>query len=304
MPIRDPLTMAVSVRHRAMHFHTLRRGLRPLKGKLYALYSSSFPFLYKQETYFKDIEGLSEPESYSFPVNHLAFDSPLRSSPAPQREPVRAIWCFWTGDNPVTANRRRSLAQIQETSPELPVRLITLDNLAEIVIPNHPLHPAFLNLSFIHRSDYLRAYVMHHHGGAYADVKPTAHDWSPVFDEFTAGDKWMVGRRDETYPLILTPSSGVLGRHERAYFRTIPGLFNYICRPNTALTHEWLLEVERRMSYFADLLQQTEPTPFGGADYAVPWHALNVATPLFLKYHDHVGVDERLAPGPSQGGYR
>ena len=48
---------------------------------------------------------------------------------------------------------------------------MTPANLQDWVVAGHPLHPAYNDLSLVHRSDYLRAYLLHHHGGGYCDLK-------------------------------------------------------------------------------------------------------------------------------------
>ena len=55
--------------------------------------------------------------------------------------------------------------------------LVTPDNLGEWLVDDSPLHPAYEDLSLIHRSDYLRGYLMHHHGGGYIDIKQPLGSW-------------------------------------------------------------------------------------------------------------------------------
>lgn len=57
------------------------------------------------------------------------------------------------------------------TQKTIPFHLITLDSLPPWIDPEIPLHPSFDHLSTIHRSDYLRCYFMHVHGGGYTDIK-------------------------------------------------------------------------------------------------------------------------------------
>ena len=83
---------------------------------------------------------------------------------------VPRVFTFWTGDNDMSTRRRISLERLR-ADIGLEVVLITPDNLAEWVVPGHPLHPSYQHLSLGHRSDYLRAYFFHHHGGGDCDVK-------------------------------------------------------------------------------------------------------------------------------------
>ena len=45
------------------------------------------------------------------------------------------------------------------------------ENLSSWIAEKSPLHPAYNYLSSVHKADYLRCYLMHHHGGAYSDIK-------------------------------------------------------------------------------------------------------------------------------------
>lgn len=57
------------------------------------------------------------------------------------------------------------------------VKLITPKNLNNYLLPDFPLHPAYDYLSLVHKSDYLRCYFMHFHGGGYSDIKPNYKNW-------------------------------------------------------------------------------------------------------------------------------
>lgn len=56
----------------------------------------------------------------------------------------------------------------------LPVELVTPKNLSDWVLPQHPLHRAYENLSLVCCSKYLRVSLTHHHGGGYCDLKASA----------------------------------------------------------------------------------------------------------------------------------
>ena len=52
----------------------------------------------------------------------------------------KVIYCFWTGDNPLTENRKNGLNSLVEKS-KIKVVLITPDNLGNYILPDFPLHP-------------------------------------------------------------------------------------------------------------------------------------------------------------------
>ena len=179
------------------------------------------------------------------------------------------------------------------------VVLVTLDTLDSHVVAGHPIHRAFAGLSYVHRSDYLRAYFMHHHGGAYADIKNPGGSWAPVFDRMAdAPDTWLTGYPEHS-SLWVARYPGRLGRELRRRHDRLPGGGSFVVRPATQLTTEWLAEVHRRLDYFADLVEGS-PGGVRGQDpgYPVSWNRLlaQVLHPLALKFHAHVEVDPVLKP--------
>ena len=106
----------------------------------------------------------------------------------------RRLWCVWAGDNPMTVNRMHSLDTLKELNPELELTLVTPSNLHRFIVPAHPLHEAYPHLSLPHRSDYLRAYFLHHYGGAYADIKSMGAGMAdPVLSVRASDGPWVVG---------------------------------------------------------------------------------------------------------------
>ena len=166
-------------------------------------------------------------------------------------------------------------------------------------VAGHSFHRAFLGLSYVHRSDYLRAYFMHHHGGAYADIKKPDGSWVPVFDRMDGdGAIWITGYPEHS-SLWVARYPGRLGRELRRRHDRIPGGGSFVVRPGTQLTTEWLAEVHRRLDYFASLVD-ANPGGVRGEDprYPVSWNRLlaQVLHPLALKFHSHVEVDDVLKP--------
>lgn len=220
---------------------------------------------------------------------------------APPSEPTtpvpRRVFVFWTGENPMPEVRQASLAQLRAEQADLEVVLVSPENLSQWIVPEHPLHPAFDGLSLVHRSDYLRAYFLHHHGGGYADVKQTTAPWSGVFERLDSSrDLWLVGYPEFTNNYV-GKMTRKLGRDLRHYYRIVPGGCAFVAKAHSPLTAEWLAEVERRLDYYRDLLEQ-HPGGVRGEDsaYPVSWNRLlaQVLHPLSLKYHRHVRVEDAM----------
>ena len=74
----------------------------------------------------------------------------------------------------------------------MPLQVVTDENIGSFNVSTDPIHPAIFagQLSMNHRVDYLRAYMMHHHGGGYHDVKPPGRSWSTVFDVYEDPHVW------------------------------------------------------------------------------------------------------------------
>lgn len=224
-----------------------------------------------------------------------------REPPAGSRTDLqvpRRIFAIWSGDNEMPPERAAHIASLRQQNPGIPVEVVTPENMSGYVLDHAPLHPAYRHLSLTHRSDYLRAYLMHHHGGGYSDVKECRASWTPAFELLDADDVWLVG-----YPELSSDRCGGrdprLGHEIRRRFRSLAGYGAFICRPGTPLTGEWLREVERRLSYYEEELTQH---PGGVRDevatYPVQWIELgaDVLNPLQLKYLDYVGHHTSVQP--------
>lgn len=93
----------------------------------------------------------------------------------------KIIYCFWTGNNSFSENRKRALNSMSKSNCK--IQLITPNNLNNFIKTNHPLHKSFEYLTLTHKSDYLRCYFMHHYGGGYCDIKEITSSWESSFDD-------------------------------------------------------------------------------------------------------------------------
>ena len=116
----------------------------------------------------------------------------------------RKIYCFWTGSNEMSENRRRSLDSMEEITG-CKVLCIYKDDIKKYIIPEHPLHEAYEYLSETHKADYLRTYFMHFYGGGYSDIKRSSGSWLKAFDDLENSDKWINGYSEITPLHIAGP---------------------------------------------------------------------------------------------------
>ena len=202
---------------------------------------------------------------------------------------------LWTGDNPLSANRERNLALIRQRIG-IPVELITPTTLADWLVDGAPLHPAYSQLSLIHRSDYLRGYLMHHHGGGYVDIKEPLGSWGATFDRMAGDLDCWVTSYSSSHANWIGKLRGRIGLDILLHYRLMFGKGGFIMRSHTPITAEWMAEMDRRLDVAADELARHSGGVFGEAGYPLSWTDLlgRVLDPLTLKYHSHVRYDERM----------
>ncbi|MGP9693506.1 hypothetical protein ACT3TZ_02645 [Brachybacterium sp. AOP25-B2-12] len=224
----------------------------------------------------------------------LRHDEP--GDPGAATAPIpRVLWVLWTGENPMSPTRTASLAHLREVQRGLEVRLVTPATIDRWILPDHPLHPRFEDLTLVHRSDYLRAYLLHHHGGAYTDVKRPIGAWLPVLEQVERQGIWLAGYPEIVHTLIPRPEPFGDALRDRSSLLTGQGAF--ICRARTSLTAEWMHEVDARLDAHAEALRRTPGDTYGERPgYALRWTELlaEVTEPLEIKHRAHVLRDRRL----------
>lgn len=276
-----------------------------LKGKFPKIRDEFWKFRYSKKEYVYDESryraysgGVSVPSSSTFWVNHLLIQEDFSSLPSRVGVVPRQLFCVWAGENELTENRSKSLEVLRRANSDIDIHLITAANLHEWILEEHPLHPAYPYLSYNHRSDYLRAYLMHHYGGAYSDIKGISTSWAPYLDQLNEDDLvWVVGP-SERDSLNSSPAygPGPLGEEQKHYYWMTIFQSAYACKPYTEFTYSHLSEIERRLDYFYSLLKDNPAVqPFGlNLNYPVPWNGLHgqIFNPLCLKYWKHIKAFE------------
>jgi hypothetical protein len=148
------------------------------------------------------------------------------------------IYAFWAGENSIPQSRLKSLRALREVS-ECEIELVTVGNLDEYILPEHPLHAAYEYLSAVHKADYLRTYFMHFYGGGYSDVKATTGSWLAAFAELEGSDAWVNGYREVEGGVANTALAGE--------WASLIGNGCFICKPRTPLTTQWYGELLKLM---------------------------------------------------------
>lgn len=146
-------------------------------------------------------------------------------------------------------DRQKCLGLIQNKSG-VPVELVAPHNLHQWIKPEYPLHETYDCLSLTHKADYLRAYLMHHHGGGYTDIKTTVFNWHSYFvllDQHP--NMFFIGYREPDPAFIVTDNDEI-----RNNFYNLCGVCHFIFRPNTEFTQAWLDTIHSILTTKKDLL--------------------------------------------------
>lgn len=215
------------------------------------------------------------------------------------------IYCFWTGINEMSENRKESLNDLYKFSG-VEVLLITPNNLKDYILDDFPLHKAYPYLSNVHKSDYLRCYFMHHYGGGYTDIKRNKNNWKSAFDKLNSSNNFALGYREISYVGVGYLSekfelSNVYHFNKLLKFHYLYLIGNgaYIFRSKTKFTHSWINEVHRRLDLSLNDLQNNPGNILGdNENYPLPWISIlgEIFHPLSLKYHKKIIKDNTIIP--------
>lgn len=176
---------------------------------------------------------------------------------------AKNLFCFWADDNPMSDTRKKCLESLPNTG--LNVQFLDKQSLNNWILDDHPFHPGYEFLSATHKSDYLRAYFMHHFGGAYSDIKYLDYSWLPAFNRLIDSDNYIVG-----YPEVgiigITRKRGILFFIKLALkVNKLIGCGAFICKPYTPFTELWINNLHKIMDNNLNMLS-TNPAN-GPLDY-------------------------------------
>lgn len=202
----------------------------------------------------------------------------------------RAVYCLWTGSNPMSEARRACLDQLRK---EIGCELVLLDKdtIPSYEVPGHPFHPAYPYLSETHKADYLRTYLMHFYGGGYSDIKRTTGSWVPSFEAMDSKEVWVCGYGETGANCIAT---GPENRDLVHKWRDLVGNGGYICKPGTPLTTEWYTEM---VSFLDRKLEALRVHPAAGprdcaesSAYPIEWNEMlgRIFHRVCYKYKEHL----------------
>ena len=209
----------------------------------------------------------------------------------------KKIFCFWTGTNQLTENRKECLKTIESngdsfSSGKENYTLVTEENLDKYILKSHPLHEAYKYLSETHKADYLRTYFMHFYGGGYTDIKRQTGTWSTSFDKLLENkDMYAVGYTEIGQNGVSHISDG----YYKPYWKELIGNGCYIFRPNTPFTKKWYENMISILDQNLELLKENPARHprdciehFGWTSYPIKWSQIlgDVFHPICYEYKD------------------
>ena len=234
------------------------------------------------------------------------------------------IWCYWEGEA-MNKNRATSFAYLT-ANIEVPVLLVTRQNLSQFILAEHPLHPSFEDLSIVHRSDYIRAYLLHHYGGGWHDIKATEVSFKDCWADFSDKNIWMLGRPETQKGAAQIYNTA--GEFIPDYYDDLISVPTWIGRPYTAFSEELYQGIRAMLDQHQDKLKKypakhprekyIQPKNFihqliirikhaySGRNpyYPLPWTVFgNVFHPLCLKYKAHIAKTIPLDSNKNAGIY-
>jgi len=158
----------------------------------------------------------------------------------------RKLYMFWTGINEMSDARKRAVESARSTCGVEFVLKVGND-VRDMELIDHPFHEAYEYLSLTHKADYLRTYVMHHHGGGYSDIKLLSFDWNPYFDALERSDALAMGYPEARALDVATVPNDPMASEIKSNYSLLMGNCNYIFKSNTIFTREWMDRTHQKL---------------------------------------------------------
>lgn len=161
---------------------------------------------------------------------------------------------FWWGGTVATMseNRKRCYKSIIRNSGVKRIEMITPENYKMYEVKEQPIHEAFQYLSEVHKSDYLRAYVTYHYGGAWTDVKYIDYDWNQYFDMLDDNPNMIAIGCPE---MIIVDNEYKRLPPTSVHYQCI-GMANFIFREKTNVFKDFITRVDAKLDEKLELLKQ------------------------------------------------
>jgi hypothetical protein len=156
----------------------------------------------------------------------------------------RVVFSVWFGTfNQMSANRIIALNTIFQKIG-CPLVILGDENYLDWQHPDYPIHTSFQFLSSVHKSDYLRAYLMCFYGGGYTDIKSARFSWMPMFDVLQNNEDHLALGYPELRPTGIAEMQDGEHLDIRERFEEVIGMCAFLMRKRSPLSCAYLEGVE------------------------------------------------------------
>lgn len=212
----------------------------------------------------------------------------------------KVVFIFWFSHKdyiPTFTVRRFNALKSLIENINVPVIIITNENYKNWILEEFPLNENFNNLSGVHKSDYLRVYLLYHYGGGYHDIKWREKSWENEWDKFQNKNIWFIGRREiKESHIAYNPNTDNKNIQKRYNDMITFGWI--ISKPKNECLKLFIIRIEEILNNKSEALK-LNPAPKSrcgiGVDcdeskYPVRWLELlcEIFHPLMLNYIDHI----------------
>lgn len=180
------------------------------------------------------------------------------------------IWQCWTGYNDIPPYLQLCHETVKKHNNQFSTILVTPNNLHQYIKKEYPIHPAYEYLSYVHKADYLRCYLLHHYGGMYLDMdticfKPLDY----VFKKLSEKDYEIVGYDGSKWGEVWGIS--VLGPNN----------------PNTKYTNEWYNKLNSILDEKLEELKEFRKSNNDPKQDCIGWSEIlrDIVLPISKKYN-------------------
>ena len=185
---------------------------------------------------------------------------------------VFVCWFSHKNEVPQFSQARFSALKNLISNIKVPIIILTENNYKNFELENHKFNKSIEYLHGVHKSDYLRSYMLNFYGGGYHDIKYRNESWENCWeiDDWTKNkDIWMFGRREKNENAIAYPPKF---KHIQKLYNKMVTMGCIICRPNTKFTFELLSKQEEILDKYFELLQKFPGKKPGGCYFENPFN--------------------------------
>lgn len=185
------------------------------------------------------------------------------------------IWCYWEGA--AMDNNRLESFNLLKAHIEVPICLLTPQNIHHFELAEHPFHAALSYLSIVHRSDYIRAYMMHHYGGGWHDIKATRMSFAECWNAFEDPTVYLIGRPESYNGAAKVYDEA--GLYMPDYWADLVSVPAWIARGHSPLSLQIISQMEAYLDTQLPILIK-HPAKHPREKYIAPKHLLHY---LFIR---------------------